>query len=95
MPWKDELPVDQKHNLSPNISVTPYPSQSFAYLTISLARLAINGSSLIRQTALRAWLIGRTALAPLLIKLLSLCAELSLNHVVAILPGAQRNCSSF
>ena len=43
MPWKEELPMDQKLNLSPNTSATPSHLPNSANATTSPARLAING----------------------------------------------------
>ena len=73
MPWKEELPMDQKLNSSPNISVTRYLSPISADVITSLARPAINGLLAMKQKAPQDWLTAPAALTLLLTKLLSQC----------------------
>ena len=95
MPWKEELPMDQKLNSSPNISVTRYLSPISADVITSLARPAINGLLAIKQKAPQHWQTVLAALSLLPIERLRLFAWPLLKRGGVTLLGALRSCSSF
>jgi hypothetical protein len=73
MPWEQSLLMDQRHNLSPNISVTQFPLLNSATDTASVVKLATNGSIVIRQKAQSDWPIVLAGHIPLRTKRLSHC----------------------